>query len=89
MINFSIVLTNSLGLHARSAAVLVKALIDYNSNIQLTYRNNTVDGKSLMDIISLSALKGAKLDFIVDGPDEEECSNTIKDIITNNFGEDN
>ena len=89
MIKFSIELNNSLGLHARSAAVLVKTIMNFKSEVFINYKSSTIDGRSLMDIISLSALKGAKLEFAVEGIDEAECSEAIKEIIQNNFGEDN
>ncbi|MDE7168874.1 MAG: HPr family phosphocarrier protein [Mucispirillum sp.] len=84
---FSVTVNNDLGLHARAAAVLVKAVSGYSSQVAIKYNNVEVNGKSLIDIIGLAAGKGAVLEVKVSGEDAVKCSQELQNTVNNNFGE--
>ena len=87
MIKTKIIITNKLGLHARASAKFVATAMKYQSQITVTTGNNTVNGKSIMGILMLVAKQGSELLLTIDGPDEQESTKAIIDLISNNFGE--
>ena len=51
---------NALGLHARPAAVIAKLLQGTKCDVTLSYRTETVDARSVMNILMLGAKKMCK-----------------------------
>ncbi|OGT57359.1 MAG: hypothetical protein A3F14_06295 [Gammaproteobacteria bacterium RIFCSPHIGHO2_12_FULL_43_28] len=88
MIKHQVAIQNKLGLHTRAAAKLVDTAKRYGSRIELTYRDRTVDCKSIMGVITLGAKKDNLLDLIISGDDEEQALTAIVSLIDNKFGED-
>ncbi len=84
--NFTI--PNKLGLHARAAALLVKTTSQFSSDVSLSARKQTVNGKSIMGVLMLAASQGTKVKITVNGNDAEECLNAIRSLIENKFGEE-
>jgi len=64
---------NKAGLHARAASKLVEL---------------TVDGKSILSLMMLAAVKGTELSIEIDGADEDLAITAIVALINNRFGED-
>ncbi|UCG38651.1 MAG: HPr family phosphocarrier protein [bacterium] len=82
-----VVISNKLGLHARAAAKFVQISMNYESEIWLTKGSNRVNGKSIMGILTLAAARGERLTIEVNGPDEEEASRALRDLVLAGFGE--
>ena len=83
-----VTLINRLGLHARAAAKLVATAKTFASRITLTKDGNTVDGKSIMNILLLAAPVNSVLELTVEGADEAEAFAAIAALIADRFGED-
>lgn len=69
----SIVITSDAGLHARPASEFVAASGRHQASVQVTFNDKTVDGKSILGIMSLGVAKGRTIEVSVDGPDEDEA----------------
>lgn len=69
---------NKVGLHARPAALFVQTASKFKSQISIKKGNKTVNGKSIMGVMTLGASSGDKVTIIVDGPDENEAIETIE-----------
>ncbi len=69
-----IVIKNKQGLHARPAAVFVQIAIKYDSEVILRKGEESVNGKSIMGILTLGAESGTPVTLIVDGPDAVEAA---------------
>ena len=82
-----VTVTNKLGLHARPAALLVKAATKYRSEFFIEKDGMRINGKSLMGVMMLAAECGSKLQLIADGVDEDYLLAEIKEMIENGFGE--
>lgn len=67
----SVEVTNDAGLHARPASEFVGTSGRFQSSVQVTFNDKTVDGKSILGIMSLGIAKGKTITLTVDGPDEE------------------
>ena len=89
MIQFSIEVENKLGLHARAAAKLVRTASRFFSNIYLSRHdaNQRIDSKSILGILMLAASQGTRLNFFIEGGDEEEAGEAIRKLFKSKFGE--
>lgn len=88
MINTKIQIINKLGLHARASAKFVSTASRFQSKIDVTKDQKTINGKSIMGVMMLAASKGSELLLEIDGPDEVEMEKAITDLINNRFGEE-
>ena len=75
-------LTNKLGLHSRAAALFVQLTNKYLSDINITKENKTIDGKSIMGILSLGVSKGDTITISAEGVDEGEVIQKIETLLT-------
>jgi phosphocarrier protein len=64
---------NVLGLHARAAARFVKLASQFRSQIKVTRGDRTMDGKSILGLLLLSAARGTELRISAEGPDEADA----------------
>lgn len=71
MIRRTVTIINDSGLHVRPAAVLVKAAETCSSKIEIIYKHNIINAKSLLNILSVSIAKGEEVELCCTGPDEE------------------
>ena len=78
---------NLLGLHARAAALIVKLLRESRSKVFLTYRNETVDGRSILGILMLAAGRNAQITLSIEGEDANETLERLVEAFYNRFGE--
>ncbi len=79
---------NRLGLHARPAMSLVDAASACKSTILIRKGGQEVDGKSIMQVLMLGAIKGAELEIIAEGADAEAAVKTLSELFQSRFGED-
>lgn len=87
MLKAAISLQNALGLHTRAAAKLVALASQFASQIEITYKEETINCKSIMALIMLGAKKNTVLNFSISGEDELIAMEKIKELINNRFGE--
>jgi len=88
MIRELIKITNKHGLHARPAAHLVKVAGQFESEIKILKDGLEVNGKSIMGVMMLAAEPGSEIVLHIEGCDEQEALQAIKELITKNFYED-
>lgn len=79
---------NKKGIHARPAATLVKAANAFDSEIYLTKDEITINGKSIIGLMTLAAAQGQFLEIKAIGKDSEEAVEILSEIIESKFGED-
>ena len=79
------VITDPLGMHARPAGMLVKAVAGYASKITVTAPTGTADAKRLMALMRLAAKQGMELTITVDGADEEMAAPELKAFLEANL----
>ncbi|NBI07401.1 HPr family phosphocarrier protein [Senegalia massiliensis] len=83
MKNLEIELTNETGLHARPASLFIREASKYTSDIVVVKDGTEYNGKSIMGILSMGATKGDKLNIKIDGSDEEEAYEGLKNLFEN------
>ncbi len=91
MIRQPITVSNRLGLHARAAAKLVRLASRFSSEIHISREdaNQQIDSKSILGILMLAASKGTRLVISIEGRDESEAGEAIKQLFEGKFGEEN
>jgi len=81
-------LKNQLGLHARVAAMMVKVSNKYQSKISLEKDGTEVDGKSILDILTLACPQGSSIIVTAEGKDAIDAIEEFDRLIEDKFGED-
>ena len=87
MIKIKITIINKLGLHARASAKFVSTAARFQSHIDITKGSQTINGKSIMGVMTLAASKGSELILDIDGPDEKAMEKALVELINNRFDE--
>lgn len=79
---------NTLGLHARAAAMFVKVANRYRSHISVRRDATAVNGKSIMGVLMLAAANGTKVQITAEGPDADAAVQELGKLIGERFGEE-
>ena len=87
MISRSLTIVNRLGLHARAATRLVNCASEFNARIIIRKGTRSINGKSIMGVLTLAASPGTELVIEASGDDEEQAIEAIARLILNRFGE--
>lgn len=87
MIERTVEIVNSLGLHARPAAQFVRLAAGFSSEIELARDEMSVNGKSIMGVMMLAAECGSMVVLRATGSDEEAALTALEELIRNGFGE--
>lgn len=86
-----ITITNTLGLHARPAMQFVDLANQFKANV-LVHKNGpepvTVDGKSVMQMITLEAIQGTPLRIEAEGEDAQRAVEQLAQLVADKFGEE-
>jgi len=73
---------NRQGLHARPAALFVQVASRFKCTVRLRKGRRVVDGKSIMGILTLAAVRGSSLEITAEGPDAREALWVLEQIIS-------
>jgi len=77
-----IVIQNPQGLHARPAALFVQVVSKYNSNITIYKDGESVNGKSIMGILTLGAQQYSTVLIKAEGEDAREVLLELEKLLT-------
>lgn len=75
---------NPLGLHARPAALLAQACTSMKSTVTISCNGETAEGRNVLQILRLQAVKGSVLHIEIEGPDEETAAETVLKVLSEN-----
>jgi phosphocarrier protein len=87
VIERTVMVINSLGLHARPAAQLVRLASSFQSQIELAKDDLSVNAKSIMGVMMLAAECGSSLTIRANGNDAEPAVQALSELVTGGFGE--
>ena len=82
-----LIISNQSGLHARPAAAFVKMANKFQAEITVTKDDDSVNGKSIMGLMTLAAAKGTRLVIETNGADAKGAADAIQSLIEGKFGE--
>jgi phosphocarrier protein len=83
-----VTIQNKLGLHARPAMQFVDVANQYQSGIKVCKGDQTVDGKSIMQMMMLAATAGTVLKIVAEGGDALKALDALEQLINARFGEE-
>jgi len=86
--NAQVTIENELGLHARPAMTFVERANQYASEIRISKGDQTVDGKSIMQVMMLAATQGTALEIAAEGEDAEAAIVALQKLIESKFEEE-
>ena len=85
MKEFTHVIADPLGLHARPAGLQVKAAAAYQSTVTVTAPTGKADAKRIMAVMRLAAKQGMELTVTCEGPDEEAAAAGLQAFLKENL----
>ena len=83
----NVTIQNKLGLHARAAAIFSKQASEFSSRIEVIKNQMKVNGKSIMELLTIAAVKGCTISIRADGEDEEHAIKSLVSLVNDGFGE--
>jgi phosphocarrier protein len=87
MIERSVKIVNKAGLHTRPAATVVKMAAKFKCEFFISRDGMSINGKSIIGVMTLAAEEGAELILSFSGEDEEQAANEIMDYFERGFDE--
>ncbi len=82
-----VLVTNQLGLHARPASQIAREAQAFAAKIIIAGQGQSVDAKSILDILTLSAGMGSTLEIRADGADAAQAVDRLTELFAAKFGE--
>jgi phosphocarrier protein len=83
-----VIVNNPQGLHARPAHALVKLAGRFAAEIEIIRNEESVDGKSILAILTLAAEQGDQLTIRASGEDAAQAVDALEELFLNDLGED-
>lgn len=85
MKEFSYVITDREGIHARPAGLLVKKANEFSSAITIHKGAKSADAKRIFAIMGLAAKNGEEIRVTCEGSDEESASAAMESFLKENL----
>jgi phosphotransferase system HPr (HPr) family protein len=80
-------ITNEVGLHARPAALFVQTANKFKCEIMVRNGETIANAKSILDVLTLGAGKGAVITVTAEGEDAEQALAALQQLNARNFEE--
>lgn len=85
MKEFEFVVTDTQGIHARPAGLLVKEAKKFESNISVFKGARKGDLKKIFTVMALGVKQGEAIKVQVEGADEEQAASAVEAFLKENF----
>lgn len=82
---FSYVIKDEMGIHARPAGILAKEAKNYASTITMAYGDKKADVTRIMAVMALGVKCGFEVTVTVEGEDEEKAAEGMKQFFEENL----
>lgn len=82
---FTFIISDPEGMHARPAGRLVEEAQKYQSAITLDDNGTTADAKRIFAVMALGAKQGDVIDVTVDGPDQDKAAEELQAFFKENL----
>jgi PTS hybrid protein len=82
-----IVLDNDIGLHARPAALVARAVADIDAEVTVALGDRTADARSVLALLGLAARDGDRITVTARGSQAADAVRAIKELADRKFGE--
>lgn len=79
------IIINERGLHARAASSFVNVANRFTCRVEVQKDGRSVDGKSILGIVSLLGLRGTEIVVNTEGDDADEALEALRDLTARGF----
>lgn len=83
-----VVIPNKAGLHARPISQFVEIASRFQAPLKVSCNGKEVDGKSILQLMTLAAARGHELKLLSEGEDASEMLKCLEDLIKAGFHEE-
>ncbi|KXK53439.1 MAG: phosphotransferase system, phosphocarrier protein HPr [Chlorobi bacterium OLB5] len=87
MIERNVTIVNKAGMHTRPASNIVKIASKYKADFYIIKNGYSINGKSIIGVMTLAAEQGSVLTLRFEGEDEEKAAKEIIKFFEEGFGE--
>jgi D-lactate dehydrogenase len=88
MQTFKCIVENPMGMHARPAALIAQLCVGIKSIVTFKCNNRTANGNNVLQLLGLAAKKGDLIEITVEGENEVEDLQKIREIMFEDFIEE-
>ncbi|MEE2907314.1 MAG: HPr family phosphocarrier protein [Planctomycetota bacterium] len=90
-VSSTVTIENRLGLHARPAMMFAETAMRFDADITVRRedQDTMVDGKSIMQLMMLAAVRGTNLTVTATGADADAALSDLTALVKSRFSEDN
>ena len=88
MQTFKCIVENPMGMHARPAALIAQLCVGIKSIVTFKCNNRTANGNNVLQLLGLAANKGDLIEITVEGENEVEDLQKIREIMCEDFIEE-
>ncbi|MDE0903058.1 MAG: HPr family phosphocarrier protein [Planctomycetota bacterium] len=78
---------NEAGLHARPCHALVSLALGFESSLRVSHGGREVNGKSILELMTLGVVCGGEMEFRAEGSDAEGLIASVSELLSSGFGE--
>jgi phosphocarrier protein HPr len=82
-----VTIPNPQGMHARPIALLVSTAMKYQAKLWIACDGREVDGRSVLQLMTIAAPQGSVLSIRSDGPDADDLVAAVAAVVESGFGE--
>lgn len=83
-----VVITNPQGFHMRPMAAFAQTAARFHSSVKVSREGQSVNGKSILDLMLLAAARGTELTVEVAGPDARDALDALIAVLKTPSEED-
>lgn len=83
--SIEVILPTENGLHARPATKFVEMASRYSCEVTVAKDSMVVDGKSVIEILTLAAEQGTRLVIAAEGDDAQQAVETLAKLVERGF----
>ena len=87
MVSKNITIKNASGLHLRPTGMLCNEAIKYQSSVKFISRNTPTNAKSVLSVLGACIKCGDEIEFVCEGPDEEQALKAMIQLVESGLGE--
>jgi phosphotransferase system HPr (HPr) family protein len=80
-------IVNSAGLHARPCHQIAAAALASKSALRVRCNGREVDGRSIIELMTLAAPKDAELELVAQGDDAQALVERLSQVVASGFDE--
>lgn len=80
-----VVIENPQGLHARPAELFARLALKFEARVEVIRDHQRVDGKSILEILTLGVQPGTKLTLEAHGHDAQDAVDALAKLVENRF----